>query len=295
MKSAIHIHLARSAGFCFGVRRAIRLAQTLAAGRRPVCMLGDLVHNETVIRELEAAGIRKIRRLGRGNNSTLLIRAHGASRDLITRARRCGYRIADATCPMVREIHRIVRRRDRRGDRIIVIGDRRHDEVQGIIGQIRRQALVIDAPDHIPVKAIRGIRRATIVVQSTQNLDRVRTLVTALKAVIPRVAFYNTICNNTRMKQEEIKVLPLRNDLMIVIGSRTSANTRRLYEIARELNPRTHWIQGAEEIDARWLKRAHSVGITAGASTPESTTRAVITRIRKIAPGHAKTHSTSAK
>ncbi|MBU4199711.1 MAG: 4-hydroxy-3-methylbut-2-enyl diphosphate reductase [Verrucomicrobia bacterium] len=295
MRPPIHIHLARSAGFCFGVRRAIRMAHELARKKQSVRMLGELVHNETVIRELEAAGIRKIRRLARNTNGILLLRAHGASRELINRARRCGYRIADATCPMVREIHRIVRRMDRRGDRIIVIGDRQHDEVQGIIGQIRRKALVIDAPGHIPWKAIRRIHRAAIVVQSTQNLDRVTPIVAALKAAIPRIVFFNTICRPTRMKQEEIKILPRHNDIMIVIGSRTSANTRRLYEISRSLNPRTHWIQSAHEINRRWMKGIRTVGITAGASTPESATQAVIARIRELSRLSAKVHSTSAK
>ncbi len=282
MTHLIQINLARSAGFCFGVRRAIRIARELTAGKQPVRMLGDLVHNETVIDELEAAGIRKIRRLARGQGSILLVRAHGASRALVARARKNGYRVVDATCPMVHEIHRIVRRRDRCGDRIIVIGDRRHDEVQGIIGQIRHQALVIDTHGPIPWEKLRRTRRTTIVVQSTQNLDRVLPIVAALKTANPKVVFYNTICKPTRTKQEEVKLLPLRNDVVIVIGSRVSANTRRLYEIAHALNPRTHWIQGAEEIKARWLKNARTVGITAGASTPDSTTRAVIARIRTL-------------
>ncbi len=282
MNKKIHIHLARSAGFCFGVKRAIRTAHELARKTSSVRMLGDLVHNETVIRELATAGIRTIKKLGRGKKRILLIRAHGVSRDVITRARRCGYRIVDATCPMVREIHRIVRQMDRRGARIIVIGDRQHDEVQGIIGQIRRRALVIDHLDHIPWPTIRRLRRAAIVVQSTQNMDRIMPIVKALQAAIPKVVFFNTICRPTRMKQEEIKILSLHNELMIVIGSRTSANTRRLYEIARALNPRTRWIQSADEINTRWLKQVHAIGITAGASTPQSTTQAVIAKIHRL-------------
>jgi 4-hydroxy-3-methylbut-2-enyl diphosphate reductase len=282
MNQPLQIHLARSAGFCFGVRRALRIARELAAGKQPVYLLGDLVHNETVIRELEAAGLRKLRRLRPGPPRILLIRAHGAARALLDRARRCGFRVVDATCPMVHEIHRIVRRRNRRGDRIIVIGDRRHDEVQGIIGQIRRRAIVIDALEHIPWKTVRRLRRATVVVQSTQNLERVLPIAAALRKAIPRLEFYNTICKPTRLKQEEIRQMPLRNDLMLIIGSRASANTRRLFEIARSLNPRTHWIQDAEEIEARWLKNIRTVGVTAGASTPETTTRAVLARIRNV-------------
>ncbi|MCX6993358.1 MAG: 4-hydroxy-3-methylbut-2-enyl diphosphate reductase [Kiritimatiellaeota bacterium] len=276
----MQIHLARSAGFCFGVRRAIKIARSLAASHQAVCMLGDLVHNETVIRELEAAGIRKIKRLGPGRNGRLLIRAHGASRRILTMARRHGYALVDATCPMVREIHRIVRAMDRQGRRVIVIGDRRHDEVLGIIGQIAHRAVIIDHREHISWKALRRVRKAAIVVQSTQNLDRVLPIVERLKTRIADVRFFNTICQPTRMKQEEIKILPRQNDAMLIIGSRTSANTKRLYEISKALNARTHWIQSPQELDSRWFRNVHSLGITAGASTPETTTRAVIARIR---------------
>lgn len=278
----MQIHLAQSAGFCFGVRRAIKIARNLAASHQAVGMLGDLVHNETVIRELEAAGIRKIKRLGQGYKRTLLIRAHGASRRTLTMARHHGYALVDATCPMVREIHRIVRSMDRQGRRVIVIGDRRHDEVLGIIGQIARRAVIVDHAEHIPWKALRRVRKAAIVVQSTQNLDRVLSIVERLKARIADVRFFNTICKPTRMKQEEIKILPLQNDAMLIIGSRTSANTKRLYEISKSLNSRTHWIQSPQELDPRWFRNVHSLGITAGASTPETTTKDVIEHVRKL-------------
>lgn len=278
----MQIHLAQSAGFCFGVRRALKIARSLATSNQAVCMLGDLVHNETVIRELEASGIRKIRRLGPLRNGKLLIRAHGASRRILALARRHEYALVDATCPMVREIHRIVRSMDRQGRRVIVIGDRRHDEVLGIIGQIARRAVIIDHAEHIPWKVLRRVRKAAIVVQSTQNLDRVLSIVERLKTRMADVRFFNTICKPTRMKQEEIKILPLQNDAMLIIGSRTSANTKRLYEISKGLNARTHWIQSPQELDPRWFRNVRSLGITAGASTPETTTRAVIARIRAL-------------
>lgn len=278
----MQIHLAQSAGFCFGVRRALKIARRLAASHQSVCMLGDLVHNETVIRELEGAGIRKIKRLEKGRNTRLLIRAHGASRRTLAKARCHGYALVDATCPMVREIHRIVRSMDRQGRRVIVIGDRHHDEVLGIIGQIARRAVIIDDAAHIPWKALRRVRKAAVVVQSTQNLDRVLPIVELLKKRIADVRFFNTICKPTRMKQEEIKILPLQNDVILIIGSRTSANTKRLYEISKALNARTHWIQSPQELDQRWFRNARSLGITAGASTPETTTRDVIARIRAL-------------
>jgi 4-hydroxy-3-methylbut-2-enyl diphosphate reductase len=305
------IYLARTAGFCFGVRRAIRIAHELArkdakmrssatahkimahkksgttspglrGGARGVHMLGDLVHNQTVISELEKAGIKKISRLCDGRNKILLIRAHGAGKRLMAMARKRGYHIADATCPMVRAIHKIVRKMDQKGYQIIVLGDRRHDEVQGIVGQISRKTLIIDSIKNIPWALIKKIRKAAIVVQSTQNIDHILPIVETLEANIKEIKFFNTICRPTRMKQAEMKNLPARNDVVIIIGSRESANTRRLFEISRDINPRSYRIESAGQIKPRWFRKARSIGITAGASTPESVTRSVIGRIRKI-------------
>lgn len=292
MKNQCKINLARTAGFCFGVKRALRIAHELAAGGAVIHMIGDLVHNEQVIIRLEKAGIKKISRLGNGRNKTLLIRAHGAGNSLLSSARKRGYAIADATCPMVRAIHGIVRTMSRKGRRIIVLGDRRHDEVQGIVGQTRKPTIVIDRLDNIPWNRIAKIKKAAIVVQSTQNIDHILPVVAALRKTIPDVQFFNTICRPTRMKQAEMKSMPLANDVMIVIGSRSSANTRRLFEISRSLNPRTHWIESDAEIKQGWFQEASRIGITAGASTPRATTRSVIERIKKMTEAR---HRTSAK
>lgn len=293
MKKKCVIHLARTAGFCFGVRRAIRMAYELArsggttpaspkSGPRQVHMLGDLVHNQDVIAQLEKAGIKKISRLGNGRGKILLIRAHGAGRRLMVLARRHGYKIVDATCPMVHIIQKKVREMDQKGYRIIVLGDRCHEEVQGIVGQIAKKTIIIDRIENILWSQIKKIKKVAIVVQSTQNMDDVLPIVNVLREKIKEVRFFNTICKPTRMKQAEMKDLPRLNDVVIVIGSRVSANTRRLFEISSKLNPRSYWIESAVEIKTDWFSKAKRIGVTAGASTPESATRAVIERIRKI-------------
>jgi len=283
MKNKCVIHVARTAGFCFGVRRAIRMAEELAETGGKIHMLGDLVHNQDVIARLEKAGITKIARLGNGRGKILLIRAHGAGKRLMIQARRRGYKIVDATCPMVHAIHKKVREMDRKGYRIIVLGNRRHEEVQGIVGQIAGKTLVIDSIENIPWPQIKKIRKAAIVVQSTQNMDHILPIVAALRKKNDSVVFFNTICRPTRMKQAEMKTLPRLNDVVIVIGARFSANTRRLFEISRPLNPRSYWIESAAQLKQAWFKNAKSIGITAGASTPESATRSVIERIRRLA------------
>ncbi len=277
------INLATSAGFCFGVRRAINIALETAKTNKPVFMLGDIVHNEDVVRQIQKIGIKKIGRLATGKGKILLIRAHGCSSKTLQQAKNSGYSIIDATCPMVKEIHSIAKRLENNGFKTIVIGDKYHDEVKGIIGQLKNKAIIIDRLENIPFDKIRGIKKAGVVVQSTQSLDKAQEIFDILKKNIPKVEFHNTICKPTRTKQSEIKVMPLDNDVIIIIGSKTSANTKRIYEISKSINNRSYWVSSGREIKKSYLAEAKSVGITAGASTPESTIQEVINRIKTIA------------
>ena len=279
----MRVNLAKSAGFCLGVKRALDIAFKNAKSGKRVFMLGDIVHNDLVVNEIEAAGIKKINKLKPVKNIALLIRAHGASIDTITKATRLGYEIIDATCPMVKEIHRIVKDMEKDNYRIIVIGDKEHNEVRGIIGQIKGKALVIDKINTALLNKIKKIEKACVVVQSTQNLEKALKMAKILKNFIPELRFFNTICKPTRTKQEEIRRMPLENDVMIIIGSKNSANTKRLYEISHSLNKRSWWINSREEIKPRWLKGAKCVGITAGASTPENTIKDIVNYIDSMA------------
>ena len=279
----IKINLAKYGGFCFGVKRAIDTALQTAALGKEVHMLGDIVHNEDVVRQINESGIKTIKRLGPGKGKILLARAHGTAVRILKKAKKQGYRIIDATCPMVKEIHKIVIENESKGYNIIVIGDKKHDEVQGIIGHTRSKSIVIDKVENIPWKKLEGIKKACVVVQSTQNVDKVLKMAQVLKPRFQEFKFFNTICRPTRIKQQEIKTMPCENDVMVVIGSKNSANTRRLYEISKSLNKRTYWVGSQEELKSAWFRNAKSVGVTSGASTPEYTTREVIGRIKKLA------------
>jgi 4-hydroxy-3-methylbut-2-en-1-yl diphosphate reductase len=276
------INLAKSAGFCFGVKRALSIAMSTAGSEKKIYMLGDIVHNEDVVRQISRAGIKKISRLSPVKSSILLIRAHGSAAETIEKASSLGYRIVDATCPMVKEIHKIARIAEEKGRRIIVIGDKNHDEVQGIIGQLKTKAIVIDSTKDIPWEKLSGVKNACVVVQSTQNVDKVLKISLLLKKRIKNLEFHNTVCNPTRTKQGEIRKMPLDNDVMLIIGSRASANTKRLYEISKSLNKRTYWITSKEQIKKTWFKEAKSAGVTAGASTPDSTTNEVIEYLKRL-------------
>jgi 4-hydroxy-3-methylbut-2-enyl diphosphate reductase len=183
---------------------------------------------------------------------------------------------------MVKDIHRIAKVMEGKGYKIIVIGDKQHDEVQAISGQLTHKALVIDSLTHIPFGKIKKIRKAAVVVQSTQNIEKMAPIVSMLKSRIQELKFFNTICRPTRMKQQEIKKMPSINDVMIVIGSKASANTRRLYEISKALNKRSFRVNSKKEIKAGWFKDAKTIGITAGASTPDSSIVEIIRHLKQL-------------
>jgi 4-hydroxy-3-methylbut-2-enyl diphosphate reductase len=276
------INCAKSAGFCSGVKRAIDIALATAGSGRKVFMLGDIVHNEEVVRMIKNAGIKKISSLKKGRNHILLIRAHGTGVKTIERAKRLRYSIIDATCPMVKEIHRIVREAESKGYKIIVIGDKEHDEVRGIIGQLRRKGVVIESVERIPWKLLRPLRKVCVVSQSTQNTEKVTAIVTLLTQRIPEVVFHNTICGPTRIKQNEMKTMPKANDVMLVIGSRASANTRRLFELSCQFNKRSYWVSSKKEVNPDWFKGATRVGVTAGASTPQRTIEEIVDFLSRL-------------
>jgi len=276
------ITVATSAGFCFGVKRAIKIALATVEKSGNVEMLGDIVHNEQVVQNIEAAGILKVDALESGTGKILLIRSHGAPESVYQEARRLGYRIVDATCPMVKEIHTIVRERYAQGFSIIIIGDKDHDEVQGILGQIGYDALVIENADAVPLGAVQTMDRAAVVVQSTQALANVQAILAVLERHIPEVVFSNTICRATRERQAEMEILPLENDVVLVIGSKTSANTKRLYELAHAANARSYLIQTRDDIKPQWFEGVQCVAVTAGASTPDDTIQEVIAALKSL-------------
>ncbi len=278
----MRINIAKSAGFCFGVKRALDIAIKTARENKNVVMLGDIVHNEDVVRQISGYGIKKIKSLEHSKGQILIIRAHGEPLRVFNSAKKLNYTIVDATCPMVKEIHKIASGMEKNGYRIIVIGDRKHDEVRGISGQLKKKALVIENPLSIPLTKVKAIKKGCVIVQSTQKLKNALDIVSILKEYIPDLKFFNTICKPTRIKQAEIENMPGQNDCMIIIGSRKSANTKRLYEISKSLNENSWWVNSKKEINPLWLQKAKNVGITAGASTPEETINEIIDHIRSL-------------
>ncbi len=275
------INVARTAGFCFGVRRAIKIALVEAAKGPTVYMLGEIVHNEHVVADINQSGISvagKMEAIPKAG--TILLRAHGSTPRIYQEAAAQGLHLVDATCPMVLEIHEKAKALEISGYKVVIIGDHGHDEVLGIAGQLK-SSLVFATPGE--AREHRAFyRKLGVVVQSTQDIENVRAIVFELILKAAEIRFVNTICKPTKDHQEEIRTLPLENDVMIIVGSFTSANTVRLTGISRSIKQCTYQVQSAADLQIEWFRGAKSVGVSAGASTPDYIIQGVVERISRI-------------
>ena len=233
------ILIAQDAGYCFGVRDAVNLAYDAAEKYGDVYMLGDIVHNENVVNDLEKVGVKVIKDLKDvPKEKPILFRAHGTKTDIGKEAESENMKIIDATCPLVYEIHREVKRLANDGRKIIVIGDHGHDEVIAIADQVKN-AIIISCPEE--AKNIRKIKCAGVVSQSTQSIENVQEIINILMTKIFDLHFVNTICFPTKRNHEQIEQIANNHDVMIIIGSFTSANSKRLSQLAAKINKNVYF------------------------------------------------------
>ena len=261
------ITVTKDAGYCFGVRDAVNMAYSAAEKYGDVYMLGSIVHNEKVVSDLKNAGAKIVRSFDDvPKNSPILFRAHGTINKLWEKAKSKRMNIIDATCPLVYEIHQEVKKISEDGRKVIVIGDHGHDEVIAIADQVKN-SIVISSPEE--ARKLRKIKKAGIVSQSTQAIENVQEIVNILMTKVYDIHFVNTICYPTKRNHEQIKEISSHHDIMIIIGSFTSANSKRLTQLALEKNKNSYQVTCADELNKLWFKDKRSVGISAGASTPE--------------------------
>ncbi|MED5433846.1 MAG: 4-hydroxy-3-methylbut-2-enyl diphosphate reductase [Candidatus Neomarinimicrobiota bacterium] len=274
------ILLAKNAGYCFGVRDAVNMAYETAEEYGDVYMLGHIVHNENVVDDLDKAGAKVVDSLDEvPDGRPVLLRAHGTHVDTWEEAKKKNMNIVDATCPLVRDIHDEIKELESDGRKIIIIGDHGHDEVVGIASQVKDPVVVATTEE---ARHLRKTKRAGIVSQSTQTIENVQEIVNILMSKVVDLRFINTICFPTKRNQEQIKELSEKCDVMIVIGSFTSANSKRLTDLSNQRNKRSYQVTCALEIDEKWLKDCDTVGISAGASTPDNIIKEVIDRVKEI-------------
>ena len=269
----MRLELARSAGFCYGVRRAVQMAEMAAEGGRPCVMLGPIIHNRDVIAYLESIGVGLVDTPEEVPPGTaVLIRSHGEGRPVHEALARLGRPVIDATCPNVSRIHQIVSRAEEGGRQVLIIGTRTHPEVAAIAGWCRRPVVlegVAELSNWLETVPERRDIPLTMVSQTTSTRFIWDSCVEKAKKECTNLKIFDTICNATCKRQSEAQALAARSDAMVVIGGRESSNTKRLAELCGALCPMVVWIERAAELEPSNLCRKASIGITAGASTPE--------------------------
>ena len=266
---------AKSAGFCFGVKKAMEVLyqQLEQAGELPIYTFGPLIHNEEVVKELEAKGVKVIENQQELENLTegiVIIRSHGVSREIYQIMEKNGLTCVDATCPFVKRIHRIVEAESARGKRIVIIGNDGHPEVEGIKGWCNLPATVLEGTEEAQNFTSDPEEKICIVSQTTFNYNKFKDLVEIFVKKGYDISVVNTICNATEERQTEAQEIAAKADAMIVIGGTHSSNTRKLYEICKNECENTHFIQTLDDLHLDLPKSVGLVGITAGASTPNN-------------------------
>jgi len=260
------ILIAKGAGFCFGVKRALDIAFTMAEKKqRGVYTFGPLIHNPQVIEKLRQEGIESIQDLNHEGIRALIIRTHGIPLDLMKEASREGYEIIDATCPFVKKAQHYAKLLSDDGYQVIILGDREHAEVKGLISYAGNDAIVIDGKEELPLLK----SRVGIVVQTTQPVEGLQRLVGRVIAESKEMKVHNTICNSTALRLKETEEMARKVDVMVVVGGKNSANTTQLASLCASLPVTTYHIETAAELRKEWFEGIGRVGITAGASTPD--------------------------
>ena len=282
----MEIKLAKTAGFCFGVERAVDLTLKTLEKEEKVYTWGPVVHNEAVIGDLKEKGAvvfdpkDDIDTIPEG--SAVVLRAHGVTRALEESLQIRGLKVVDAVCPFVKKIHLIVKKHSEDGEFIVITGDENHPEVQGIIGWVNGDYAVIVSEEEEELKKIPEDRKICLVSQTTFQLNKFKKIVAKIKEKNYNAYIADTVCSATRERQEESAAIAREADVMLVIGSKTSSNSQKLYHICKEQCSHTYFIQSQEDLKQSWFLDVKCVGITAGASTPKKIFKEVQNHVREF-------------
>jgi 4-hydroxy-3-methylbut-2-enyl diphosphate reductase len=282
---AVEIVVARYAGYCYGVERALRTTEeALEAAVGPVASLGPIIHNPTVVGQLEARGVAVVDHAEEVESGTLIVRTHGVAPHVVERARERQLAVVDATCPFVAVAQRKAASLREAGYAVVVLGERDHPEVAGLQGFAGEGAVVVEDAAGLPLERLRG-RRVGLVVQTTQTRANLASVVAVLAPAAREMLVYNTICDATEKRQDAACELAAEVDAVVVVGGRNSANTARLAQLCEAIEPRTHHIESAAELRPEWFTGAARVGVTAGASTPDEEIEATVVALVDLCGG----------
>ena len=282
---SVDIKIAESAGFCFGVKIAVDSAIKAGKELGGAYTNGPIIHNKQVVQFLESLNVKQLKEeteLKEGD--TVIIRSHGVPPEVERNLKSKGINLIDATCPFVKKVHEKVRQLVKEGYFVVIIGEKGHPEVIGILGHLKDaggKGIVIENMEELYEKLPKR-NKVGIVAQTTQNEDFFEKAVGYIASNVEELKVFNTICDATSIRQEEVKKLAPTVDIMIIIGGKHSGNTNRLAQISRSLNPNTYHIEKADELKEEWFDDVKSVGVSAGASTPDWIIKDVVEKIKEI-------------
>ena len=280
----MNVKVAEHAGFCFGVRRAVdKVYELIESQEKPIYTLGPIIHNESVVGDLEAKGVKvmeNIEQLHSVRDGVVVIRSHGVGRAVYELMESLGLSYVDVTCPNVLKIHKIVERESKAGKNIVIIGNAKHPEVEGICGWSVSKPVVIETVEEAEEYQAMNGNPVCIVSQTTFNYNKFKDLVEILEKKRYDNNVLNTICNATEDRQRETKQIAKEVDTMLVIGGKHSSNTQKLYEISKCECGNTYYIQSPVDLDSEMFQSSSCVGITAGASTPNKIIEEVQKHVR---------------
>ena len=275
------IYVVKEAGFCFGVKRAIKLAfDAVKSKNGKAYTLGPLIHNPQVVEDLRKKGVQVAKDLSRIQKGTLIIRSHGVHPETLNRIKKRRIKVVDATCPFVKKAQRKAKFLHDQGYQVVVVGEAQHPEVQGIVGYTGNSALVIN--HNRMRKNLPHFEKLGVVAQTTLNIDAFQQVIGKLVEKAEELKVFNTICHATAHTQKATLRLAGKVDVMIVVGGHNSANTTRLAKLCKRLGTTTHHVETAKELKKLWFKDKNSVGVTAGTSTPEWLIKQVVERIKSF-------------
>lgn len=276
----MEIIIAQTAGFCFGVKRAVDMAFSYE-NEKSTYTYGPIIHNEVVTGALEQKGIYAIDTIEDKDVKKLIIRSHGVSPEIYEESKARDIDIVDATCPYVKKIHRYVEKYYAQGYHILIAGNSAHPEIQGINGWAHNECMIAKDVEELKQMTLPE-GKYLLVAQTTYKKEVVDAMIEYLTEKGISFEYINTICNATKERQEEAVTLAAQVDCMLILGSPKSANTKKLHEISEQHCKRSYCVQGATELNEEMFRDCERIGITAGASTPNSVIEEVITYIRKI-------------
>jgi len=278
----VEIVVARYAGYCYGVERALRITEeALEAAEGPVASLGPIIHNPSVVEQLEERGVRVVDDAREAAAETLIVRTHGVPPEVVEGARAQDIHLVDATCPFVAVAQRKAASLREAGYTVVILGERDHPEVAGLEGFAGEGAVVVEDAAGLPLAQLRG-KRVGVVVQTTQTRANLASVAAALAPVARELLVFNTICDATQKRQSAACELAAEVDVVVVVGGRNSANTARLAQLCRAIQSRTHHIESAVELEPAWFAGARRIGVTAGASTPDEEIEATVAALQAL-------------